>query len=102
MTQTWKSQIQAVDIEIRYVLRAGLSGLHTYAVVRHPASYPATKFGEWRMVWKPPSDLLDTICVDRLRFRKMPHRRRLRPREAHRHRRDRPAHHRSVGREIRR
>ena len=72
MTQPWKSHVQAVDIEIHYVIRAGVSGLHTYAVVRHPASYPATKFGEWRMVWKLPSDLLDTICVDRLRFRKMP------------------------------
>jgi rhamnogalacturonan endolyase len=72
MTQSWKSQAQAVDLEIHYVVRSGVSGLHTYAVVRHPASYPATKFGEWRMVWKLPSDLLDTICVDRLRFRKMP------------------------------
>ncbi len=72
MTQSWKSQVQAVDIEIHYVVQTGVSGLHTYAVVRHPAGYPATKFGEWRMVWKLPDDLLDTICVDRLRFRKMP------------------------------
>lgn len=72
MLQPWKNHAQAVDIEIHYVIRAGTSGLYTYAVLRHPAHYPATKFGEWRMVWKLPSDLLDTICVDRLRFRKMP------------------------------
>lgn len=72
MKQTWKGHAQAVDIEIHYVIRAGMSGLHTYAVVSHPAAYPATRFGEWRMVWKLPDDLLDTICVDRLRFRKMP------------------------------
>ena len=72
MKQTWKGHAQAVDIEIHYVIRAGVSGLHTYATVSHPASYPATSFSEWRMVWKLPDDLLDTICVDRLRFRKMP------------------------------
>jgi len=72
MKQKWKSHAQAVDIEIHYVIRTGVSGLHTYATLRHPASYPATSFGEWRMVWKLPDDLLDTICVDRLRFRKMP------------------------------
>jgi rhamnogalacturonan endolyase len=72
MTQKWSTQPQAVDIEIHYVIRTGVSGLHTYAILRHPAKYPAARFGEWRMVWKLPSDLLDTICVDRLRFRKMP------------------------------
>jgi rhamnogalacturonan endolyase len=72
MTQSWKGHAQAVDIEIHYVIQTGISGLHTYAIVRHPADYPATRFGEWRMVWKLPDDLLDTICVDRLRFRKMP------------------------------
>lgn len=72
MKQVFNKHAQAVDIEIHYVIRAGVSGLHTYATVSHPAAYPATRFGEWRMVWKLPDDLLDTICVDRLRFRKMP------------------------------
>jgi rhamnogalacturonan endolyase len=72
MKQTWKAHAQAVDIGIHYVIRTGVSGLHTYATVSHPASYPATNFSEWRMVWKLPDDLLDTICVDRLRFRNMP------------------------------
>lgn len=72
MKQVFQNHAQAVDIEVHYVIRAGVSGLHTYATVSHPASYPATSFGEWRMVWKLPDDLLDTICVDRLRFRKMP------------------------------
>jgi rhamnogalacturonan endolyase len=72
MKQVFENHAQAIDIEIHYVIQAGVSGLHTYATVSHPASYPDTKFGEWRMVWKLPDDLLDTICVDRLRFRKMP------------------------------
>ncbi|MCB1133731.1 MAG: hypothetical protein KDN05_21610, partial [Verrucomicrobiae bacterium] len=65
-------QAQAVDIEIHYVLRRGDTGIYTYAILDHPAEYPATSIGEWRMVWKLPDDLLDTIVVDKLRYRKMP------------------------------
>lgn len=72
MRQKWSGHSQAVDIEIHYVLRRGDSGVYAYAILDHPADYPATRFGEWRMVWKLPDDLLDTICVDRLRYRRMP------------------------------
>lgn len=72
LRQTWTNQRQAVDVEIHYVIRAGDSGIYTYALLDHPADYPATRIGEWRMVWKMPDDLLNTICVDRLRYRKMP------------------------------
>ncbi len=72
MRQKWTTQRQAVDIEIHYVIHATGSGLHSYAILRHPAEYPATRIGEWRMVWKLPDDLLDTICVDAMRHRQMP------------------------------
>lgn len=72
MRQKWSGQRQALDVEIHYVLRSGDSGLYAYAILDHPPAYPATGVGEWRMVWKLPDDLLDTICVDRLRFREMP------------------------------
>lgn len=72
LRQTWTNQRQAVDVEVHYVIREGDGGIYTYALLDHPAEYPATRIGEWRMVWKMPDDLLDTICVDRLRYRKMP------------------------------
>ena len=72
MRQNGSGQRQAVDIEVHYVLRRGDTGLYTYAILEHPAAYPATRFGEWRMVWKLPDDLLDTIHVDALRTRLMP------------------------------
>lgn len=61
-----------VDIEIHYVLRRGDSGLYTYAILDHPANYPAAGIGEWRMVWKFPSDRLERIYVDDLRNWEMP------------------------------
>jgi rhamnogalacturonan endolyase len=39
------------DIDIHYVLRRGNTGLYAYAILNHPASYPALSMGEWRMVW---------------------------------------------------
>ncbi len=72
LRQKGPAQHQAVDIEVHYVLRRGDTGLYTYVILEHPASYPATRIGEWRMVWKLPDDLLDTIAVDALRSRQMP------------------------------
>ena len=71
MTRVWKDEPQAFDIEVHYLLRQGDTGLYTYAVLRHPASYPTTGYGEWRMVWKLNDDTLETICVDDLRHWKM-------------------------------
>jgi rhamnogalacturonan endolyase len=39
-----------MDIEIRYALERGASGLYTYAIYNHPASYPAGGFGENRFI----------------------------------------------------
>jgi hypothetical protein len=49
-----------------------------------PPTYPATGFGEWRMVWKLSNDLLEKIYVDDLRHWQMPSSERLHPRAAHR------------------
>ena len=50
--QTYGNQAHAFDIDIHYVLRAGDSGVYSYAILSHPPSYPATSVGEWRTVWK--------------------------------------------------
>jgi rhamnogalacturonan endolyase len=39
-----------MDIEVRYTLERGASGLYTYAIYSHPASYPATGLGESRFI----------------------------------------------------
>jgi rhamnogalacturonan endolyase len=72
MTRVWRNEPQAFDIEIHYVLRRGDSGLYTYALLDHPASYPSAGVSEWRMVWKLSDDLLERIYVDDLRNWEMP------------------------------
>ncbi len=72
MRQTWKDAPQAFDIEVHYVLERGASGLYAYAMLDHPANYPDTRVGEWRMVWKLSNDLLERIYVDNLRQWEMP------------------------------
>jgi rhamnogalacturonan endolyase len=71
MRRIWRNEPQAFDIEIHYVLRRGDSGLYTYALLDHPAKYPATTVGEWRMVWKLSDDTLEKIYVDELRHWQM-------------------------------
>ncbi len=68
----WRNEAEAFDIEIHYVLRRGATGLYSYAILSHPANYPATSVGEWRMVWKLSPDLLEKIYVDDLRHWTMP------------------------------
>jgi rhamnogalacturonan endolyase len=71
---TWANntnRLHAFDIDIHYVLRRGDSGLYAYAVLSHPASYPAAGVGEWRMVWKLPHSStqwsFERVYVDALR-----------------------------------
>ena len=70
------SDPHAVDIDIHYVLRRGKPGLYVYAILSHPASYPATGIGEWRIVWptneKNGNYVLDKIYVDEKRHWTMP------------------------------
>lgn len=68
---------QAVDIEVHYALKRGESGVHTYAVLSHPADYPDSGVSEWRMVWGMPAAnknawLMEKIRVDHLRNWEMP------------------------------
>jgi rhamnogalacturonan endolyase len=42
----------ASDIEIRFTLNAGDSGVYTYCIFEHPADYPATSLGEARFCAK--------------------------------------------------
>ncbi|HEX7653342.1 MAG TPA: polysaccharide lyase family protein [Verrucomicrobiae bacterium] len=54
----------AADIEIRYTLEHGASGLYTYATFSHPKNYPATSFGEARFCLKLNDDIFDWMTVD--------------------------------------
>lgn len=64
------------DIELHYVLRRGDTGLYAYAILDHPASYPATSVGEWRIVWKLPRSSttfnFERSYIDDLRNWEMP------------------------------
>jgi rhamnogalacturonan endolyase len=52
------------DIEIRYALGRGDSGVYTYCVFSHPADYPATSVGEARFCAKLSDSVFDWMTVD--------------------------------------
>ena len=52
------------DIEIRYALDRGVSGLYTYSIFTHKADYPATSIGEARFAVKLKDDIFDWMTVD--------------------------------------
>jgi rhamnogalacturonan endolyase len=55
--RTWNATAgykHVFDIDLRWVLRRGDTGLYAYAILDHPAAYPAATVGEWRIVWKLP------------------------------------------------
>lgn len=59
------------DIEIRYALDRGSSGLYTYSILTHKAEYPATSIGEARFAVKLNDAVFDWMTVDRDRNMKM-------------------------------
>ncbi|HTL74372.1 MAG TPA: polysaccharide lyase family protein [bacterium] len=59
------------DIEIRYALGRGDSGIYTYSIFTHPTNYPATSVGEARLCLKLNDDLFDWMTVDAKRNMKM-------------------------------
>lgn len=59
------------DIEIRYTLSRGESGLYTYCIFDHPADYPATSIGEARFCAKLRDDVFDWMTIDANRNMKM-------------------------------
>jgi rhamnogalacturonan endolyase len=52
------------DIEIRYTLARGDSGLYTYSILSHTTNYPATGLGEARFCLKLNDSLFDWMTVD--------------------------------------
>ena len=59
------------DIEIRYALARGDSGVYTYSIFDHPTNYPATGVGEARFCAKLNDALFDWMTVDANRNMKM-------------------------------
>jgi rhamnogalacturonan endolyase len=77
--RTWNNTSgykHAFDIDLHFVLRRGDTGMYAYAILNHPASYPATSVGEWRIVWKLPRNsttfAFERAYVDDLRNWEMP------------------------------
>jgi rhamnogalacturonan endolyase len=54
----------ACDIEIRYALGRGDSGLYTYSIFTHQPEYPATSIGEARFCVKLDDAVFDHLTVD--------------------------------------
>ncbi len=52
------------DIEIRYALGRGDSGVYTYSIFSHPTNYPATSVGEARFCAKLDDSVFDWMTVD--------------------------------------
>ncbi len=61
----------ACDIEIRYTLARGLSGVYTYTIFEHQANDPATGIGEARFAAKLNPDIFDYLNVDAQRRKPM-------------------------------
>ncbi len=53
-----------MDIELRYTLERGASGIYTYAIFSHAADYPAASEGESRYVAKLNPSYFDWLSVD--------------------------------------
>ena len=60
------------DLEIRYALGRGESGLYTYAIFTHQAAYPATQIGESRLALKLNGKVFDWMSIDARRNKLMP------------------------------
>ena len=59
------------DIEIRYALEKGVSGLYTYSIFSHKADFPDTGIGEARFAVKLNDKIYDWMTVDANRNMKM-------------------------------
>jgi rhamnogalacturonan endolyase len=60
------------DIEIRYTLSRGDSGVYTYSIFTHQADYPATSVGEARFCAKLNGKVFDYMTIDANRRKVMP------------------------------
>ena len=52
------------DIEIRYALGRGDSGVYTYSIFSHPTNYPGTSVGEARFCAKLNDGIFDWMTID--------------------------------------
>jgi rhamnogalacturonan endolyase len=52
------------DIEIRYALGRGDSGVYSYSIFSHPTNYPGTSLGEARFCAKLNDQIFDWMTVD--------------------------------------
>ena len=59
------------DIEIRYALGKGDSGVYTYSIFSHPTNYPGTSLGEARFCAKLNDSIFDWMTVDKNRNMKL-------------------------------
>jgi rhamnogalacturonan endolyase len=59
------------DIEVRWALERGASGVYAYTIFTHQASYPATGVGEARFCAKLNDSVFDWMTVDANRNMKM-------------------------------
>ncbi len=62
----------AADIEIRYALGRGDSGVYTYSVFTHRPEYPNTSVGEARFGTKLNPEVFDYMTIDAKRRKLMP------------------------------
>ncbi len=62
----------ACDVEIRYALARGLSGVYAYSIFEHRTNYPATGIGEARFAAKLNPDIFNYLNVDAKRRKLMP------------------------------
>jgi rhamnogalacturonan endolyase len=60
------------DIEIRYSLGRGDSGVYTYSIFDHKAEYPGTQIGEARFAVKLNDEVFDWMTIDANRNKLMP------------------------------
>lgn len=60
------------DLEIRYTLARGQSGLYTYAIFTHQPAYGATQIGESRFGAKLNGKIFDWMSIDHRRNQRMP------------------------------
>jgi rhamnogalacturonan endolyase len=59
------------DVEVRWALERGASGIYTYTIFTHKADYPATSVGEARFCAKLNDKVFDWMTVDAHRNMKM-------------------------------
>src|SRR5439155_9109967 len=67
-----KSPGLTADVEVRYTLGRGDSGLYAWAVWEHRPGTPGFSVGEGRMAFKLNPDVFDYLTIDADRRRLMP------------------------------